>query len=207
MCAPKIHVEQTKKCSNGLPGTIYQQSNLHQLYVMCAERVLRAHPLSAQRIEISIVKANVDCKCETVSKMNITTVFIATDTKLRLIWYRILQILSKNSVKTAKITSFYDIILAKFVPKSCFFTVKWQLFSLGCSCIQVADNGLLFLWIDREINKFNAIYPLLTPFWHFDAFVTSVLAYFSRKISIFCQRKVFQRKITAKNVEILPKTT
>ena len=56
--------------------------------------------------------------------MNITIVFIATDAKLRLIGYQILQILSKNSVKTAKITSFYDIILVKFVPKSCFFTVK-----------------------------------------------------------------------------------
>ena len=140
MCAPKIHVEQTKKCSNGLPGTIYQQSNLHKLYVMCAELVLRAHPLSAQRIEISIVKANVDCKCETVSKMNITTVFIATDTKLRLIGYQILQILSKNSVKTAKITSFYDIILVKFVPKSCFFCSKMITFSawifLYSSCRQ-----------------------------------------------------------------------
>ena len=56
--------------------------------------------------------------------MNITTVFIATDTKLRLIGYQILQILSKNSVKTAKITSFYDMILVKFVSKSCFFAVK-----------------------------------------------------------------------------------
>ena len=43
--------------------------------------------------------------------MNATIIFITTDMKLRLIGYQILQILSKNSVKTAKITSFYDIIL------------------------------------------------------------------------------------------------
>lgn len=56
--------------------------------------------------------------------MNITTVFITTDTKLRPIGYQILQTLSRNSVKTAKITSFYDIISVKFVPKSGFFAVK-----------------------------------------------------------------------------------
>ena len=56
--------------------------------------------------------------------MNIITLFIATDAKLRLIGYQILQILSKNSVKTAKITSFYDIILVKFASKSRFFAVK-----------------------------------------------------------------------------------
>lgn len=72
----------------------------------------------------AIVKANNDCKCKTISKMNITTVFIATDAKLRLMGYQILQILSKNSVKMAKITSFYDMILVKFVPKSCCFAVK-----------------------------------------------------------------------------------
>ena len=72
-----------------------------------------------------MAKANIDCKCKVISKMNITTVFITTDTKLRLIGYPILQILTENSVKTAEITSFYDIILVKLVPKFFFFTAKW----------------------------------------------------------------------------------
>jgi len=107
------------------------------------------------------IKANNDCKCKTVSKMNITTVFITTGTKWRLIGYQILQISSKNSVKMAKITSFYDIILVKFVPKSCYFTVKWELFPLGYFCVIVTDNGLLSLWIDRGIKEFM----LFICFW------------------------------------------
>lgn len=91
---------------------------------MHAELELRVPPMSAWQSEISIAKANIDCECKTVSIMNITIVFITTEAKLRLIGYQILQILSKNSVKTAKITSFYDIILVKFVPKSSIFTVK-----------------------------------------------------------------------------------